>query len=278
MNKVYFISFVVCIFVCACTDKEKSKVEIMTEALDSLAEVKDTLILVEDIPVPKAADELFNDFFFNFTTDENFQKSRITFPLNLKDGESAQKIGLNEWNLYDKFHEQEFYSVIYERERDLELLKDTAVNAVKVKWIYMQNEHIVNYYFKKLEGQWLLTGLEKTVMSNSSNYGFLTFYKHFSSDSIYQNASIVFPLKYILSPEGEIEEGEEFELSVEEWDELREQIPVPSDVIALIDYGQASISQNRKVFLVQGISNGLYIKYKFDKNGEGQWQLYEIEN
>ena len=52
---------------------------------------------------------------------------------------------------------------------------------------------------------------------------------------------------------------------------------MPEGVMTNINYGQPSISQNRKILLVEGMSNGLYVKYKFDRTN-GQWHLYEIEN
>ena len=44
-------------------------------------EEKEELQLFEDTPLPKAADELFDDFFFNFVSNPKFQTSRVVFPL-----------------------------------------------------------------------------------------------------------------------------------------------------------------------------------------------------
>ena len=73
------------------------------------------------------------------------------------------------------------------------------------------------------------------------------------------------------------DEGGEAYLSPDEWFEFRQEMPMPEGVMTNINYGQPSISQNRKILLVEGMSNGLYVKYKFDRTN-GKWRLYEIEN
>lgn len=266
------------LFFVACTDKEKARVEATTEALDSMSATADTLILVDEEPVPKTVDELFNDFFYSFASDGKFQMSRVSFPLTVNEDGATHKISRSEWNAKEKFLQEDFYSVIYERERDMYLFKDTAVAKVRVRRIDLDNLSIESFHFDRTDGHWGLVGVDKYGFSKSSNRDFLSFYASFMSDTVDQCEHIVFPLKYILSAEGEISDGAELELSEDEWKELREEIPMPSGVMTDIDYGQACISQNRKVLLVQGVSNGLYIKYKFDRDGDGHWQLYEIEN
>ena len=46
-----------------------------TQAMDSVEK------LIEETPMPKAADELFDDFLFNFAANRKLQKQRVHFPL-----------------------------------------------------------------------------------------------------------------------------------------------------------------------------------------------------
>ena len=52
----------------------------------------DTLeTLLSEQPMPKAADELFDDFFFNFSANKKLQRKRISFPLPvMKMGKSCR--------------------------------------------------------------------------------------------------------------------------------------------------------------------------------------------
>ena len=48
-------------------------------AADSVA--PDSVDMLSNLPMPKAADELFDDFIFNFAANKNLQRERILFPL-----------------------------------------------------------------------------------------------------------------------------------------------------------------------------------------------------
>lgn len=256
------------------------------EEKDSVEEVEeeDELQLFEETPLPKAADELFDDFFFNFVSNPKFQSSRVVFPLNVSGGESDISLTKAEWNENDIFTSQEFYTTIYERDDELELKKDTSVNTVNVEWIHLNERKIDKYKFCRVDGKWMLTGMEKLSMDETPNGSFLDFYCRFSSDSLFQRQNIADPLPFNIPPDEETGDmdGEEFaeggveELSPDDWFELAKEMPLPKDVLVNIEYGQAYFSENVKHLLVQGVSNGLFVKYTFKKYGE--WQLVEIEN
>ena len=66
----------------ACTDKKPEAVDsvAVSDTIDTVPE--DTLVtMIEEQPMPKAADELFDDFFFNFAGNKKLQRKRIVFPL-----------------------------------------------------------------------------------------------------------------------------------------------------------------------------------------------------
>ena len=256
------------------------------EDTDSVEQVEeeDELQLFEEPPLPKAADELFDDFFFNFVSNPKFQTSRVVFPLNVSGGKADHSLTSAEWSENDVFTSQEFYTTIYERDDELELKKDTSVNTVNVEWIHLNERRIDKYIFCRVDGKWMLTGMEKLSMDETPNGSFLDFYCRFSSDSVFQRQNIADPLPFNIPPDEETGDmdGEEFaeggveELSPDDWFELAKEMPLPKDVLVNIEYGQAYFSENVKHLLVQGVSNGLFVKYTFKKYGE--WQLVEIEN
>lgn len=256
------------------------------EDTDSVEQVEeeDELQLFEEPPLPKAADELFDDFFFNFVSNPKFQTSRVVFPLNVSGGKADHSLTSAEWSENDVFTSQEFYTTIYERDDELELKKDTSVNTVNVEWIHLNERRIDKYIFCRVDGKWMLTGMEKLSMDETPNGSFLDFYCRFSSDSVFQRQNIADPLPFKIPSDEETGDmdGEEFaeggveELSPDDWFELAKEMPLPKDVLVNIEYGQAYFSENVKHLLVQGVSNGLFVKYTFKKYGE--WQLVEIEN
>ena len=278
MKQLFTISLLSLLF-CSCWHSSESTDSSEDEVVeDSIEAEEDSLILFEEEVVPVSADELFDDFFFSFTTDQRFQMQRVKFPLKCKEGQDELVISREEWKEFNRFTTQEFYSVLYERESDMEIQKDTAVNEVSVDWIYLNDDYVERYNFvRSQDGQWLLLDFGKEETSATPYASFANFYAKFASDSIFQRESIQFPLHVVAEEQSDGDEGGEAHLSPDEWFEFRQEMPMPEGVMTNINYGQPSISQNRKILLVEGMSNGLYVKYKFDRTN-GKWRLYEIEN
>lgn len=257
----------------------------MTNAFDNEDEMEedsieafvgDTLHLFEEEEPPAAVDELFDDFFYNFIDDARFQGQRIAYPLPCKEGDESEKLTKQDWAQYDHFKNQEVLSVLYEREQDYALSKDTSMQHVGVEWIQLKGDDVERFQFNRVGGKWMLTEIDKKKRGNMPNGDFLNFYAKFMADTVFQGKSLAEPLKVILtSDDGEEEPQEEF-LTVEEWFEMRHSLPLPTEEIVNVDYGQACISQNKKTLLLQGISNGMQMKFKFNKDGD-DWKLMEIE-
>lgn len=238
--------------------------------------VGDTLHLFEEEAPPVAVDELFDDFFFNFASDSRFQKQRIRFPLACKDGAEVMKVSRQEWTQFNKFDTQDIFSVIYEKEQDMDLQKDTALTRVVVEWMYLEDEYVEKYNFKRLDGVWILMDMNKELIENVPNGDFLKFYSKFAADSVYQREAISTPLKLVLTPQSEEEDEQVEELSIDQWFEMRTDLPLPKDALVNIDYGQSSSNPNSKTLLLEGVSNGFFMKFKFHKYGEN-WKLTEVE-
>ncbi len=257
----------------------------MTNAFDNEDEMEedsieafvgDTLHLFEEEEPPAAVDELFDDFFYNFIDDARFQGQRIAYPLPCKEGDESEKLTKQDWAQYDHFKNQEVLSVLYEREQDYALSKDTSMQHVGVEWIQLKDDDVERFQFNRVGGKWMLTEIDKKKRGNMPNGDFLNLYAKFMADTVFQGKSLAEPLKVILtSDDGEEEPQEEF-LTVEEWFEMRHSLPLPTEEIVNVDYGQACISQNKKTLLLQGISNGMQMKFKFNKDGD-DWKLMEIE-
>ena len=238
--------------------------------------VGDTLHLFEEEEPPAAVDELFDDFFYNFMEDSRFQGQRIAYPLPCKDGDDNEKLTKQDWSQYDHFKNQEVLSVLYEREQDYALSKDTSMQHVGVEWIQLKEDDVERFLFNRVEGKWMLTEINKKKVADMPNGDFLNFYAKFMDDTVFQRKSLAEPVKVILTSDDGEEEPQEEYLNAEEWFEMRNSLPLPTDELINVDYGQACISQNKKTLLLQGISNGMQMKFKFTKDGD-DWILKEIE-
>ena len=62
------------------TDSARAENSDTADTVDSATEV------IASTPMPKAADQLFDDFFFNFIANRKLQRSRIKFPLPVVNG------------------------------------------------------------------------------------------------------------------------------------------------------------------------------------------------
>ena len=165
--------------------------------------------------------------------------------------------------------------MIYERDDDVEMQRDTALSAVSVEWFHLDDHYVERYNFHRISGKWMLTDFEKEETAHTPHASFVNFYAQFVSDTVFQKESVEFPL--CIAGEDEDGEGEkQTEISEEEWTEFRNEMPLPQHIMTNIDYGQAALSQNRKILLVQGLSSGLQVRYKFDRT-HGRWHLYEVE-
>lgn len=252
-------------------DKEDEVEEDSIEAF-----VGDTLHLFEEEAPPVAVDELFDDFFYNFMDDARFQGQRIAYPLPCKEGEENEKVTQQDWSQYDHFKNQEVLSVLYEREQDYALSKDTSMQHVGVEWIHLRDDDVERFQFNRVDGKWMLTEINKKKREDMPNGEFLNFYARFMADTVFQRESLASPVKLILTSDDGEEEPQEEHLTADEWFEMKNSLPLPTDELINVDYGQACISQNKKTLLLQGVSNGMQMKLKFNKDGD-DWKLMEIE-
>ena len=176
----------------SCKDKKMTNVFDTEDAPeeDSVeAFIGDTLHLFDEIEPPAAVDELFDDFLYNFIDDAHFQGQRIVYPLPCKTGDEEEKLTQQEWPQYDHFKNQGLLSVIYEREQDFVLSKDTSMQSVAVEWIGLKSDEVEKFHFNRVENKWMLTEIDKKHRSEIPNGDFLNFYARFVTDSTYQRGA-----------------------------------------------------------------------------------------
>jgi hypothetical protein len=94
------------------------------DTTDSIAQ-QDTVpadtmeMLITQTPMPRAADELFDDFLFNFAANRKLQMERVAFPLLKVRGADSSRVKLGEWQMECFFMRQDFYTVLFDNEQQM---------------------------------------------------------------------------------------------------------------------------------------------------------------
>ena len=272
----------------SCKDK---KPEVPTDSLSAdtavVADTVDTVgidtipedamdSLISATPMPVTADELFDDFLFNFTANKKLQYERVAFPLQVTDGYSVTTIERNDWNHERYFMKQEFYTLIFDDESQLELAKDTHLDSIVIEKINLHAKSVEQHVFKRINGQWMLTEIVLNNTYQSPNRSFLDFYEKFASDSLFQIQSMDEPVSTVLPDPDDDYSTIEGEFYPDQWPEFK-PLDFPSDVIYNILYGQQYRKSRQKLFVLRGISNGLEAEMTF-KQIDGRWKLVKLIN
>ncbi len=257
-----------------CTNKAQSGADSLSADSVDTAKVDSLDALLESQPMPKAADELFDDFIFNFAGNNKLQQARIKFPLlNVNNGDTSY-IKKENWQIEHFFMRQGYYTLILDSRKQLNLTKDTNVNNVTVEKIFLRKNYVKQYNFNRIRGEWMLTSINSHAMQKNSNSSFLQFYQRFATDSAFQYKSLNETIDFS-GPDPDDDFSElEGEIFPEQWDVLG-PTDLPSGTIYNIIYGQKYVQNNYKVFLLRGIANGQELEMTFQRKG-GAWKLIRL--
>lgn len=277
MNKilVVILAFMSMMFVACQGNKmlgDNSEVDSDSIYSDSIA--PDTLEqFVEETPMPKAADELFDDFFFNFAANRKLQRERIVFPLPVTKENMTNRMNRKEWKTDNFFMEQGYYTLIFNNRWQMERVKDTAINHVIVKKIFLESDCVREYVFNRRNGLWTMMSINDTSIGDSPNASFLTFYKRFAADVDFQVESIDETVNFSgPDPDDDFSTMEGL-LTPDTWPAFAPELP--TKMIYNIEYGEKYADSNKKIFLIRGIANGLETELTFQKK-DGHWKVTSL--
>ncbi len=271
---VVFILVTMMFWTAGCTNKAQSGADSLSADSVDTAKVDSLDALLESQPMPKAADELFDDFIFNFAGNNKLQQARIKFPLlNINNGDTGY-IKKENWQIEHFFMRQGYYTLILDSRKQLNLTKDTNINNVTVEKIFLRKNYVKQYNFNRIRGEWMLTSINSHAMQKNSNSSFLQFYQRFATDSAFQYKSLNETIDFS-GPDPDDDFSElEGEIFPEQWDVLG-PTDLPSGTIYNIIYGQKYVQNNYKVFLLRGIANGQELEMTFQRKG-GAWKLIRL--
>lgn len=248
-----------------------AETEVMTDTL--LAEEEEWFEAVER---KSAADGLFEDFLLNFSTDSSFQCQRVVFPLSLVGGEAGRQVLPEEWMSTSPFNGLESYVTLYDSEEELEMEKDTSLQAVEVEYIHATGERVCSYDFVRKENRWNLTGIKEHALSEYANGEFVSFLLQFVSDSLFQSRHVSDPLSIAtIDPEDDFNILEAT-IDAEQWASFAP--PMPGGGLVNINYGQRCRKRaGMKIVMLKGVGNGYCNALYFRKHGD-RWMLTRYED
>src|SRR5574344_343963 len=231
--------------------------------------------LKQSAPIPKAADEYFNDFIYSFTTNRKYQFSRVLFPLTCTEYGKTTYLKSSQWK-FTKLHTKDaIYTVFFDKKSSLELEKDKNIAEVKIEYFKMPQRQVRRYQFKKTADRWMLVQIEDFSLRDYKDHEFIEFYQRFASDTMFQMNHVKSPLSIrVIDPDDEFEKMDGV-LDAEQWPSFRPELPVNG--FTNIDYGQTLKFRNRRIVALEGSSNGFLSLLYFEKEN-GQWFLYRFEN
>ncbi len=283
MKKLSFLSVllavltVVCFTSVGCSDKKPAQVHDSTSVDSVIADtqaVDSTEKLIEETPMPKAADELFDDFVFNFAANRKLQMKRVHFPLPVYHNDKLVKsIGKRAWKMEHFFMHQDYYTLIFDNQKQMNLVKDTAIDHVVIEKVFYAKKKVQQFLFNRINGEWMMTSINYKPMYSNMNASFLKFYGRFATDSAFQAEHLHNPVKFVGPDPDDDFSTMSGDIEPETWPAFAPQLP--HGMIYNIIYGQKYAESNQKIFVIRGIANGMETILTF-KRVHGKWMLTKL--
>lgn len=242
-------------------------------ARDTMTAVDSLLAGLDNLPMPKAADELFDDFVFNFAANRKLQMERILFPLRMVTADKVETVDRSRWKMEHFFMNQDYYTELFDNERHMEVVKDTSVNQAVVEKIYFDSQTVSQYDFRRLKGAWMLVEVRTIPIGQSGNASFLPFYHQFASSPEFQLKHLSSEVSFVGPDPDDDFATMEGVITPDTWEAFAPVLP--QKMIYNIIYGTPRKEGNSKLFVLRGIANGLEVEMTFQRSN-GSWRLTKL--
>jgi hypothetical protein len=272
---IAFIASVLLMFSCTGNKTQRAEEPLTDSVADSVDSIPmDSLEqLIVDAPTPKAMDELFDDFVFNFAANKKLQLTRVIFPLTVQKSDKQEKIEKGKWQMERFFMRQGYYTLFFNNEKQMELMKDTSITQAIVEKIMLKKDQVKDYVFNRIRGAWMLREIREMSIEENADASFISFYQHFVSDKEFQVKSLNKTVAFVgPDPDDDFNTMEGL-VTADTWEAFAPQLP--SKTIYNIIYGKPQQAGNEKIFILRGIANGLEMELRF-KRVNNRWLLMKM--
>ncbi|WP_315206338.1 DUF4348 domain-containing protein [Alloprevotella tannerae] len=264
-----FLIFILLVVAC-----KGNKVENTTATTAQQVAVADTDSLQSENEPPVAADGFFDDFFFNFQTNQAFQLKRVSFPLLVQEGTTTQQLEKKDWKFNPFYSKRELYTMLFDNKSELKTAKDTALKVVVVEMINLKTEKVAQYFFEKLRKQWMLTSLRHQSLQDNVNKDFYLFYRDFAQKPSFRLTHVANPFNLVvIDPDtykplrGVADAGQ--------WPDYCPDLPKIE--ITNIVYRQRYKDPRHRVLVVSSINGAMNSVISFEKT-KASWRAIKLEN
>lgn len=268
---VYIAVFaVVFTMMCAtgCTEKKTGVADTIADTLSRDTIADDTLTtVIEETPMPKSADELFDDFIFNFAGNKSVQQQRIQFPLAVNDNGVVTEIKRKDWTFDPFFMSQGFYTLVMSSTDEIETSKDTKVGHVVIEKVLPSAASVRQHFFNRVNGLWMLQSVSNVPLAEHPNGEFYSFYGQFMRDSTYRMEHMAESVEFSgPDPDDDFMRMEGF-IMPEQVSMFAPELP--QGQIYNIIYGDVVPHGDDRILVIRGIANGFEIELTFSKTDSG---------
>lgn len=271
---IVFLMTLTMIWTTGCTKKSEVPADSISDSLAIDTMPSDTLeSLIEDTPMPKAADELFDDFLFNFAANKKLQLERVDFPLKVERFGKLSSMEKRMWTMERFFMRQGFFTLVVSNMKDTEGSKDTKTDHVVIEKIFLNKNYVQRYLFNRVDGLWKLQELRSESMKSNRNGDFYDFYNKFVNDSVFRESSMAESVDFYGPDPDDDFSHIEGSIMPEQWSMFAPELP--KDMIYNIVYGDRATKGSQRILIVRGIANGLETILTFKKTANG-YQLVKL--
>lgn len=257
MKKIIY--FIIATLLFSCNSEKKPQNDLINQDNNNV-----------EIKTPEIkGDTSFVDFFEKFMWDKAYQKSRLLFPIvfNGKEFKNSEK-----WK-HLPFYTQDAYIPTMTSDTLSIFDKDIKLESLKMFILDFKKQTAESFTFKKANKKWHLKNAEEASFNRLPDVEFINFLTKFSTDSVFQNKSISFPIvEHYADAENNYENAQRT-IKQEYWkfwkltDELHH-------LLILTDIQEEN--KYRNIFF-RGVENGIWVKYTFERIN-GNWILIKLED
>lgn len=242
-----------------------------TEAHDSIVDTSyvdtvsaDTMeSLIEETVMPKAADELSDDFIFNFAANKKLQQERISFPLRHEVYGTVSSVDRRQWRMDHFFMRQGFYTMVVGNIKELRKAQDTKVAHVVLEKVFLTERYVKQYVFDRVDGLWRLQKLKTEDMADNNNGDFYLFYDKFVNDSTFRHNALAESVEFSGPDPDDDFSRMDGSIMPEQWSMFAPELP--REMIYNLIYGNLPKRGDQRILVVRGIANGFETELTFKK-------------
>ena len=189
-----------------------------------------------------------------------------------------RKLNIEEkhWKHDSLFTNDRIYTILFDKEKDMDLVGDTSLTSVQVEWIYVKTQMLKRYYFERIKGAWILEAINYRPLQKDGNEDFMEFFARFATDSLFRSSRIAHPLIFVTSDPDDDFSILETSLDLNQWFAFKPELPTVR--LSNIRYGQRiDANSSTKILALKGVGNG-FSNILYFRRRAGEWKLYKFED